>query len=257
MKQHNYPHNYNYGPDWPDANYHPDWPHSRHHAWNDTEHAAVVPWYDECCPPEQDDCVCVTSGDVMMWNKISAVSALASLNIEGLSGLSALSGLDSIIPATELVETYSGVWMSAENVPAISAAIDAISAKVDTKAPLSAEYLTKVYTDPDFFSGEGTMKSVLRPSEDLKNTVELVYQSSDGFTKRLVNTDECEVVQQSIDALNKLTINQQWAIDYLNNQVKILSQAASNTKWVNKSVTIEESLKNPDTFYYSDTVDDS
>lgn len=252
MKQEFYPHN-PYGPDWPDANFHPDWPHYRHmHHWNDTEPAAVVPWPEECCPQPSDDCMCVTSGDVLMWNTISAVSALAGINIDGLSGLSALSGIDSLIPASTAVETYSAVWMSAQYVPDIYNDIANMSAKIDTKAPLSGEYLQRVYSDPYFFDGAGTKKSVLKPSKDLQDTVELVYASSDAFTKKLVNTDMCDIVEKNIQALDKRTIDHDYAIKELTQRIDNIPGGKS-ADWKNEYVSIEESKKEKDIFYYYDS----
>ena len=254
MMQNNYPpYQPNpYGPDWPDANYHPDWPHYRHmHAWNDSEPAAVVPWPEECCPQSADDCVCVTSGDVQMWNTISAVSALTGINVEGLSGLSALSGISELIPAASAVNAYSGIWMSAQYVPNIYEHISAMSAEIDTKAPLSGEYLQRVYSDPYFFDGAGTMKSVLKPSKDLENTVAIVYQSTSGFTKGLVNTDMCDIVKGDISALETRTVENLWKIQQLNNIVSHIS--GGSTDWSNKVVTVEESKKNPNVFDFDDS----
>lgn len=259
MTREYYPHN-PYGPDWPDANFHPDWPHYRHmHGWNDTEPASVVPWPEECCPQPGDDCMCVTSGDVLMWNTISAVSAFADIDIRGLSGLSALSGLDSLIPATDLVKAHSGIWMSAAEVPAIYQDIYSLSAKVDTKAPLSGEYLQQVYSDPYFFDGKGTMKSVLRPSQDLKDTVAMVYESSDVFTKKLVNEEElaekCGPVMASIDELNRRTVDNANSIALLNEKIKDLTPGGGgkSTDWKEQKVTAEESKNHPDVFYYFDS----
>lgn len=255
MKPEFYPHHNPYGPEWPDAHCHPDWPHYRHmHHWNDTEPAAVVPWPEECCPQPSDDCVCVTSGDILMWNTISAVSGLAGINVEGLSGLSALSGISKLIPAAEAVDTYSAIWMSASYVPSIYEDIYEMSARIDTKAPLSAEYLNRVYSDPYFFDGAGTQKSVLKPSKDLENTVAIVYESTSGFKKALVNTDMCDIVEGNIKALEERTTQNQWAIQMLNDRVDHISGGGGKSlDWTNKYVTLEESKKSSDVFYYFDS----
>lgn len=259
MKPEFYPHHNPYGPEWPDAHCHPDWPHYRHmHHWNDTEPAAVVPWHDECCPEPSDDCVCVTSGDVLMWNKISGVSALADINIDGLSGLSALSGISELLPAVSAVNAYSAIWMSAEYVPDIYDDIAAMSAKIDTKAPLSAEYLQRVYADERYFNGAGTMKSVLRLSEDMEAAYAIVYESSDKFTKMLVNTDKCDEFQNAMEGMyselsTKLT-TVDWSINDLYNKIKDLPTPTATNNWENKKVSLNESKKNPNLFYYYDSL---
>lgn len=257
MKQNNYPpfHPNPYGPDWPDANFHPDWPHYRHmHHWNDTEPAAVVPWPEECCPQPSDDCMCVTSGDIQMWNTISAVSAFAKIDVDGLSGLSALSGISKLIPMAEAVDAYSGIWMSAGYVPNIYEDIYELSARVDTKAPLSGEYLQQVYSDPYFFDGKGTEKSTLKPSRDLENTMIMVSACTDNFTKALVNTDMCDVVKEDIKALEERTAANQWAIQTLSNRIDHMGGGGGkSTDWTNSAVSLEESKKHSDVFYYYDS----
>lgn len=250
------PHN-PYGPDWPDANYHPDWPHYRHmHHWNDTEPAAVVPWHDECCPEPSDDCVCVTSGDVELWNTISSVSALSKIDIDGLSGLSALSGISEIMPAVSAVYENSDIWMLAQYVPNINEAISAMSAKIDTKAPLSGEYLQKVYSDPYFFEGAGTMKSVLKPSLDLLNTVSFVIESTSGeaglFTVPLANKADFCKLNNRVTEMTNAVVEHDWAIGKLQDDISKI-QSTKIDYWQCLYATPEQSLDNPDIFYYYDS----
>lgn len=252
-KVHNSSHN-PYGPDWPDANYHPDWPHHKHmHHWNDTEPAAVVPWYDDCCPEPSDDCVCVTENDINLWNTISAVSAFSAINIDNLSGLSALSGISEILPMVSAVNEYSAVWMSAEYIPDIYNDISAMSAKIDTKAPLSGEYLQKVYSDPEYFSGAGTIKSVLRPSVELAKTVDFVVSGTENFKYDLVNKKECEQVFKRLNEHTDELIKYNWKITTLEEDVAKLKSESKNS-WVNNKVTLEESKSEPDIFYFYDSV---
>lgn len=255
MKQNNYPpfQPNPYGSDWPDANFHPDWPHYRHmHNWNDTEPAAVVPMYDDCCPNPSDDCVCVTSGDIELWNTISAVSALSKIDIDGLSGLSALSGISEIMPAVSAVYENADIWMSAQYVPDIYGDISAMSAKIDTKAPLSGEYLQKVYSDPYFFEGAGTMKSVLKPSLDLLNTVAFVYSGTEGFKYELANRHECDEVFKRLTELGNESVKQDWEIGKLQDDMAKIQSTKSNY-WANIYATPEESKANPDVFYFYDS----
>lgn len=253
MKPEFYPHHNPYGPDWPDANYHPDWPHHKHmHHWNDTEPAAVVPWHDECCPEPSDPCVCVTNSDVDLWNTISAVSAFSTIDIDGLSGLSALSGLSEMLPVVSAVNENMDIWMSAQYVPNIYEDISALSAKIDTKAPLSGEYLQRVYSDPYFFEGAGTMKSVLKPSFDLLNTVAFVISGTENFKYELVNKKECEQVFKLIGEHTNELVKQDWEIKTLNAEVDKIREK-TDTNWVHQVVTLKESKAKPNLFYYYDS----
>lgn len=75
----------NYIDIYPDTHWHRPYWH------NDTEAAAIPRPGESCCGSSSgDECVCVTSGDVELWNQVSAISSISGLDWDSLSSLSGL-----------------------------------------------------------------------------------------------------------------------------------------------------------------------
>lgn len=155
-----------------------------HRYWhNDTEAAAVPRPGEPCCGPgEKEDCVCVTSGDVELWNQVSAISELSGFDWDALSGVSGLttsanlwnsafltvynnsaiwneinnlSGIEDASgfwqKASEIVSANSGKWNSAYN---SIRDIDELSANVETLSSLFAKQVKLYFSNT--MSGDGT-----------------------------------------------------------------------------------------------------
>lgn len=107
-----------------------DWCHPHHRIHSDIEPAFVVRPGEECCPDGQQNCECVTSGDVERWNAVwEMMSAFSGQNIDELaSGYSAFG--DVAASADLWNETYNTVfenkdtWDLASAVPDLSARME-------------------------------------------------------------------------------------------------------------------------------------
>lgn len=164
-----------------------DWgvppPHWHGYFHNDTERAHCMEPWEQCCP-EDEDCVCVTQGDVDRWNVIDSISSLTAVDFDKFSAYSAvatsadkwnsnydtvsansaiwnkasatdrLSALDSLNSAywegaSNIVCANSGKWNNyASSISSNSARIDAISSQFDKTI--------KPYFDTDTIVGDGT-----------------------------------------------------------------------------------------------------
>lgn len=109
---------------------HEDWCHPHHMIHSDIEPAFVVRPGEECCPEDNPNCECVTSGDVERWNAVwEMMSAFSGQNIDELA--SGYSAFGDIAASADLWnETYNTVfenkdiWDLASAVPDLSARME-------------------------------------------------------------------------------------------------------------------------------------
>ena len=256
-------------PEWPNVPY-ADWPRTRFHRWNDSEPANVQPWWTDCCDHGENPCVCVTSGDVDLWNSYSGLSALTAFEP------SALSAIDDLIDGYNTVSAYSGIWNSAEYVPNIYDNISALYDYLNDKADYSAVSSTLVsalssfhiWTDSekaaheagaygDFggtIVGLGTYERPIRVAPDVAKAMFLVQSATNNFTTPLVNNNVIDAITADIKTLDDDLTNTQaevsgnrvlieWIVNHLN------AVSAANM-WFHQKVTPEESKQKPNYFYY-------
>lgn len=133
-----------------------DYCHPHHRIPNDVEHAFVVPPGHECCPDDEPECVCVTSGDVANWNQ--AYETVSGISPEDwakfASGASAYGEIAS--SADKWNETYGLVqegkprWdqISAFEM-ALTSACDELTSAINTKAD-------RFYVDENSIEGDGS-----------------------------------------------------------------------------------------------------
>lgn len=118
-----------------------DYCHLHHRIPNDVEHAFVVPPGHECCPDDEPECVCVTSGDVANWNQ--AYETVSGISPEDwakfASGASAYGEIAS--SADKWNETYGLVqegkprWDEISSfLPVLASACDELTSAINRKA---------------------------------------------------------------------------------------------------------------------------
>lgn len=118
-----------------------DYCHPHHRIPNDVEHAFVVPPGHECCPDDEPECVCVTSGDVANWNQ--AYETVSGISPEDwakfASGASAYGEIAS--SADKWNETYGLVqegkprWDEISSfLPVLASACDELTSAINRKA---------------------------------------------------------------------------------------------------------------------------
>lgn len=160
-----------------------DWCHPHHRIHSDIEPAFVVRPGEECCPEDQQNCECVTSGDVERWNAVwEMMSAFSGQNIDELA--SGYSAFGDIAASADLWnETYNTVfenkeiWDQASAVPDLSARMEKaeqdiqdLSASDEALSAELAKKSDKLYFDvwnlkdnPDgSFDGNGTEQDPYR-----------------------------------------------------------------------------------------------
>ena len=82
-----------------------------HRTHSDLEVAAVPLPGHGCCGEPDEYCVCVTSGDVALWNEISALSGLSGIDWDTLYNISGLSASANLWNNNyNTVRTYSAIW---------------------------------------------------------------------------------------------------------------------------------------------------
>lgn len=207
-------------PDWPNVPY-ADWPRTRFHRWNDSEPANVQPWWQDCCNPYENPCVCVTSADVDLWNSYSGLSGLTAFDASALSA--AFSALDDMYDYSALREGYytmsanSAVWNSAGYVPNIYDNLSALYDYLNDKADYSAFSAFHVWTDSEKMAKEagaygdysgtmvglGTYERPLRVSQYVIKAVAAVDIATSGYNTKLANVDAYDKLQKDIDVLNR------------------------------------------------------
>ena len=239
-------------PDWPNVPY-ADWPRTRFHRWNDSEPANVQPWWQDCCEPYENPCVCVTSADVDLWNSYSSLSGLTAFDASALSA--AFSALDDMYDYSAVREAYyvtsanSGIWNSAGYVPNIYENLSALYDYANEKADLSAvsafydeKGKLKIWTDSEkarvehgaYGNYSGTMVGVgsferpLRVSQYVIDAIASVDLATSGYKTKLANVDAYDDLQKDIAALNNKidavsakvdnnTMLIEWILNHMNN----------------------------------------
>lgn len=193
--------------------YAPMWHHRPH---SDLEVAAVpMPGHD-CCPEPQEECVCVTSGDVALWNEISALSGLSGIDwdtLYNISGLSASANLwnsnyttvrtNSAAWSNKLdssaLEENSAFWQGAsetvrDNSAKWNSACSSIPQIYTNKTnieKLSADFAkqVKIYFDKTTIEGDGTYNSpyTVKDYTTYKEVVNTIYS---GFKELYKNNTQ-------------------------------------------------------------------
>ena len=200
-------------PEWPYAP-HADWPHGSWGRPNDTEPGHVVPWPVDCERHYEDQCLCVTSADMSLWNSYSGLSGLTAFDASAISALfdkvSDMDDYDNLRDGYDTVSAYSGIWSSAAYVPDIYQHLSALASGQTDKLDYSAaaafldlyehtggemgDGSLKVWTDSlkDYYFGDrvphdmtivgdGTLDRPLRVGKDIVNAAMLVYEVTNGF----------------------------------------------------------------------------
>lgn len=193
--------------------YAPMWHHRPH---SDLEVAAVpMPGHD-CCPEPLEECVCVTSGDVALWNEISALSGLSGIDwdtLYNISGLSASANLwnsnyttvrtNSATWSNKLdssaLEENSAFWQGAsetvrDNSAKWNSACSSIPQIYTNKTnieKLSADFAkqVKIYFDKTTIEGDGTYNSpyTVKDYTTYKEVVNTIYS---GFKELYKNNTQ-------------------------------------------------------------------
>lgn len=242
-------------PDWPNVPY-ADWPRTRFHRWNDSEPANVQPWWQDCCEPYENPCVCVTSADVDLWNSYSGLSGLTALNPNDISAalsayddlsarLDQMSGYEDLEYGYALMSANSGIWNSAGYVPNIYENLSALaSGKLDASAVHVWTDSEKIAYDTGAYGnysgtlvGIGTYERPLRASMYLMSAVASVDIATSGYKVKLANLVHYDEIKKDIDALNKkvtaisgdVSENRrllEWILDHMNNVPEDLMKIA-------------------------------
>lgn len=241
----------------PPYGYHADWPHSYVHRWNDTEMAYDVPCSVDCCNHEDADCVCITSGDVSLWNSYSGLSGLTAFDIDTLSSMSSqlseMTDYSAVQYAAYTLTANSGIWNSAGYIPNIYENLSAFNSVLNNKMDASALSSWRVYTNSAQIVGLGTQERPLRLAKDLMKTIETVNMATDDLNVGLVNQNTVEQIYKDIHELAKENNEQQAELYEHLELIKILINQRTSSHgaiFVNKEVTLKESKKDPETFYY-------
>ena len=259
-------------PDWPNVPY-ADWPRTRFHRWNDSEPANVQPWWQDCCEPYNNPCVCVTSADVDLWNSYSGLSGLTAFDPETISAavssyssisaqLEQFSGWDDLKYGYDILSANSGMWNSAGYIPNIYENLSALaSGKLDVTAGRVWTDSLKLSHEAGIFGdfsgtivGDGTYERPLRVSKEIAKAIGIIDDATNGFQTGLVNTDTFikEIINfsamyyQAVKAANEVSGNRkliEWILNHLHGK-------DSSANWIHSAVSIEVSRKNPMYFYY-------
>lgn len=259
-------------PDWPNVPY-ADWPRTRFHRWNDSEPANVQPWWQDCCEPYNNPCVCVTSADVDLWNSYSGLSGLTAFDPETISAavssyssisaqLEQFSGWDDLKYGYDVLSANSGMWNSAGYIPNIYENLSALaSGKLDVTAGRVWTDSLKLAHEAGIFGdfsgtivGDGTYERPLRVSKEIAKAIGIIDDATNGFQTGLVNTDTfikeinnfSAMYYQAVKAANEVSGNRElieWILNHLHGK-------DSSANWIHSAVSIEASRENPMYFYY-------
>lgn len=188
-----------------------------HRPHSDLEVAAVpLPGHDCCGQDPHEDCVCVTSGDVALWNEISALSGLSGIDwdtLYNISGLSASANLwnsdyntvrtNSAYWSNKLdstaFEENSAFWQGASEIVRDNSAnwnssyssIPQIYTNKQNIEKLSADFAkqVKIYFDKTTIEGDGTYNSpyTVKDYTTYKEVVNTIYS---GFKELYKNNTQ-------------------------------------------------------------------
>ncbi|MBR4794350.1 MAG: hypothetical protein IK038_11920 [Bacteroidaceae bacterium] len=263
-------------PDWPNVPY-ADWPRTRFHRWNDSEPANVQPWWQDCCEPYENPCVCVTSADVDLWNSYSGLSGLTGFDPETISAavssyssisaqLEQFSGWDDLKYGYDVLSANSGMWNSAGYVPNIYENLSALaSGKLDVTA--SRVWTDSLKSQAEFgyygpfegtIDGDGSYDRPLRVSTAVAKGMATVMEASDNFNIPLANKNDITKILDNYWDLSGIWTktdhlahqNQdliEWILNHLSGEWHWADLASA---WVHKAVTRQQSSADPERFYY-------
>ena len=144
----------------------------------DMEPAFVVGPHEPCCPDEQDECVCVTSGDVERWNDaadmLSALSGVTPEDIEKidevLTSATLWNGTYETVSANsgnwnktfDAVTANSATWNKASAIPEITSDINNLASSLSALEDVTEGKQDKIYFDGTSIIGDGTLGSPYR-----------------------------------------------------------------------------------------------
>ena len=263
-------------PDWPNVPY-ADWPRTRFHRWNDSEPANVQPWWQDCCEPYENPCVCVTSADVDLWNSYSGLSGLTGFDPETISAavasyssisaqLEEFSGWDDLKYGYDVLSANSGMWNSAGYVPNIYENLSALaSGKLDVTA--SRVWTDSLKSQAEFgyygpfegtIDGDGSYDRPLRVSTAVAKGMATVMEATDNFKIGLANENDITNILKNYWDLSGIWTktdhlahqNQdliEWILNHLSGEWHWADLASA---WVNSAVTRQQSSADPERFYY-------
>lgn len=171
-----------------------DWCHPHHRIHSDIEPAFVVRPGEECCPEDQQNCECVTSGDVERWNAVwEMMSAFSGQNIDELA--SGYSAFGNIAASADLWnETYNtvfenkDVWDLASAIPDLSARMEKAEQDIQdlsaSDEALSAELAKK--SDTIYFD-------VYHPQYNIDGSIDGTGTKKDPYRVHGYKTNETDV----------------------------------------------------------------
>lgn len=229
------------------------------HIHGDLEPAFVVRPHEPCCPDEQEECVCVTSGDVERWNDAAdMLSALSGVTPEDIDKIDTVLDLTAYSArwnsAADAVETSaefwnstydtvcanSAVWASAKDIPQIESDINdltsALSALADTKSD-------KLYFDPNSISGDGspgapyavrdwvTNKNLRDDVNDIYHHIIKIPSGTDGYKEeRWLFDGEHEMLASARDAISAIQSDLNLKTDAINSLSSVALSASAFAK---------------------------
>lgn len=279
------PNNIPHYPDWPYAP-HADWPHGGSRRFNDSERAVVVPHPVDCCHPDDNECLCVTSGDMELWNSYSGLSGLTAFDASALSAMyDMLQGMDNysaVEDAYYQMSANSAIWNSAAYIPNVYENLSALYDNLNDKADYSAisaycdigkhpdgtygDRAIKIWTDSlkDYYYGDrtphdmtivgdGTLERPLRVGKPLIDAIMAVQEvisaglADQNDITKLIN--EIKNINITDNTQNNVLHRHDEYIEWIINQ---LGKAPSGSLWIQttKNAILEESRNNPASFYY-------
>ncbi len=240
------------------------------HIHGDLEPAFVVRPHEPCCPDEQEECVCVTSGDVERWNDAAdMLSALSGVTPEDIEKIDEVLTSATLWNGTyETVSANSGNWNSAFNavtansatwnkasaIPQITSAINDLASSLSALEDVTEGKQDKIYFDGKSIIGDGSTGSPYRVydwariskiNEDVKFFREHILEravssdgDSDGKSATYLITDGAAAaikkINPQLDTLNEFMLGWDTKMsalsDDVENAVKLGNLAISESK---------------------------
>ena len=137
--------------------------------WNDTEPVmGEYPW-EHCCDGEEDPCLCITSGEVDIWNQTYSAVSGHSADWDRAVDDSWKSSADNWQSSYETVSANSGLWNSAYEIASVwnSGANESIYNIVSASSAFLSRYSAEPYihVDSDYFKGNGSSEAPITLSD--------------------------------------------------------------------------------------------
>lgn len=190
-----------------------------HRTHSDLEVAAVpLPGHDCCGQDPHEDCVCVTSGDVALWNEISALSGLSGIDWDTLYNISGLSASANFWNSNyNTVQTYSAIWSNKLDSSAFEENSAFWQGASEIVRDYSANWNSAYYSIPQIYTNKENIEKL---SADFAKQVKIYFDKTtiegDGtynspYTVKEYTTYK-EVVNTIYSGFNELYKNniQQW-----------------------------------------------